>query len=48
MRKVTSESGVNIGSVRYYFGSYEELMVAAAQEKHIAALIPDSSLYTGS
>ncbi|GAA0532748.1 TetR/AcrR family transcriptional regulator [Saccharopolyspora thermophila] len=32
LRKVADESGVNIGSVRHYFGSHEALMVAAAEE----------------
>lgn len=32
LRKVAEESGINIGSVRHYFGSAEGLMVAAAEE----------------
>ncbi|MGP4017817.1 TetR/AcrR family transcriptional regulator [Saccharopolyspora sp. 5N708] len=32
LRKVAEESGINIGSVRHYFGSHEGLMVAAAEE----------------
>ncbi|MCI2420649.1 TetR family transcriptional regulator C-terminal domain-containing protein [Saccharopolyspora sp. K220] len=32
LRKVAEESGINIGSVRHYFGSHERLMVAAAEE----------------
>lgn len=32
LRKVAEESGVNIGSVRHYFGSHEELLLAAADE----------------
>lgn len=32
LRKVAAESGVNIGSVRHYFGSHEALMAAAAAE----------------
>ncbi|WP_258534820.1 TetR/AcrR family transcriptional regulator [Streptomyces sp. PT12] len=32
LRKVAEESGVNIGSVRHYFGSHEGLMVAAVEE----------------
>lgn len=32
LRKVADESGVNIGSVRHYFGSHGQLMVAAAEE----------------
>ncbi|MGO1591668.1 MAG: TetR/AcrR family transcriptional regulator [Ancrocorticia sp.] len=32
LRKVADESGVNIGSVRHYFGSHEDLLKAAATE----------------
>lgn len=32
LRKVAAESGINIGSVRHYFGSHEQLMIAAAEE----------------
>ncbi|QVQ52720.1 TetR/AcrR family transcriptional regulator [Spiractinospora alimapuensis] len=32
LRKVATESGINIGSVRHYFGSHEALLVAAAEE----------------
>lgn len=32
LRKVAEESGINIGSVRHYFGSHEALLVAAAEE----------------
>lgn len=32
LRKVADESGINIGSVRHYFGNHEGLMVAAAEE----------------
>lgn len=32
LRKVADASGVNIGSVRHYFGSHEALMTAAAEE----------------
>ncbi|PSK98017.1 TetR family transcriptional regulator [Murinocardiopsis flavida] len=32
LRKVAAESGINIGSVRHYFGSHEALMAAAATE----------------
>ncbi len=32
LRKVAEEAGINIGSVRHYFGSAESLMTAAAEE----------------
>ncbi|MGW2228600.1 TetR/AcrR family transcriptional regulator [Streptomyces formicae] len=32
LRKVAAESGLNIGSVRHYFGDHRELLVAAATE----------------
>lgn len=32
LRKVATESGINIGSVRHYFGSHEALLTAAAEE----------------
>jgi AcrR family transcriptional regulator len=32
LRKVAEESGINIGSVRHYFGNAEGLMAAAAEE----------------
>lgn len=32
LRKVADEAGLNIGAVRHYFGSHEELMTAAARE----------------
>lgn len=47
LRKVADESGVNIGSVRHYFGSQEGLMVAAAEEvgnrmrRRLTAVLPD-------
>jgi AcrR family transcriptional regulator len=32
LRKVAAESGVNIGSVRHYYGTHEQLMIAAAED----------------
>lgn len=32
LRNVAAETGLAIGSIRHYFGSHEELLVAAAQE----------------
>lgn len=32
LRKVAEESGINIGSVRHYFGSHEALLTAAVHE----------------
>lgn len=32
LRKVADESGMNVGSVRHYFGSHEELLIAVAGE----------------
>ncbi|MER7011983.1 TetR family transcriptional regulator C-terminal domain-containing protein [Saccharopolyspora sp. NPDC000359] len=46
LRKVADESGINIGSVRHYFGNHEGLMVAAAEEvgsrmeRRLAAALP--------
>ncbi|PWF26585.1 TetR/AcrR family transcriptional regulator [Ancrocorticia populi] len=32
LRKVADESGINVGSVRHYFGSHEDLLIAVAGE----------------
>lgn len=47
LRRVATEAGINIGSVRHYFGSHEALMTAAAEEvgtrteRRLEALSPE-------